>query len=502
MRILDNCQMREADLYTIEVLGVPALTLMERAGEAVCRAVESMYARGKIVCVCGGGNNGGDGFVCARLLKQKGYDVCAVCIADKFSEACQINKEKFLAVGGEILTGLPACGLVVDCMFGTGFHGAPTGAYAELIKAINRSATAVLSVDIPSGVNGDDGSVLGEAVCAHTTLCIGEVKAGVYLGDGIDYAGEIIRVDIGITLPKENYAERIDSALVREIVPRRKRNSHKGDYGRCAIVAGSENYTGACYLATLGCLRAGAGYTTLFAPENVIKAMYFQCPEALLVAVSEGGRYAFNEARMRDLLGYSSIVYGSGMGVDEEVAKGLAFLLANYTGKLIIDADGLNALVGYGVLPLLKGAKCEITLTPHLKEFSRLSGKTVAEIKSAGLYAPRAFAKEYGVNVLLKSAVSILTDGARTLVNTAGTAGQAKGGSGDVLAGVIGGLCASGLSAFDGAVAGAYLVGKSAELGAQKQGEYSLLATDICACLGGAFLSLFSEDAHENGDGE
>lgn len=502
MRILDNSEMREADLYTIESLGVPALTLMERAGEAVCRAVEAMYTDGKIVCVCGGGNNGGDGFVCARLLKEKGYDVCAVCIADKLSEACQINKEKFLAVGGEILTDLPACALAVDCIFGTGFHGAPTGAYAELIKDINRLATAVLSVDIPSGVNGDEGSVLGEAVRAHTTLCIGEVKAGVYLGDGIDYAGKILRADIGIVLPKKEYAERIDGARVRAVVPRRKRNSHKGDYGRCAIVAGSERYTGACYLATLGCLRAGAGYTTLFAPESVVKAMYFQCPEALLVAICQGGRYAFNEARMLDLLGYSSIVYGSGMGVDGDVAKGLVFLLENYTGKLVIDADGLNALVDYGALPLLKKAKCEITLTPHLKEFARLSEQTVEEIKKAGLYAPRAFAKQYGVNVLLKSAVSILTDGARTLVNTAGCAGQAKGGSGDVLAGVIGGLCASGLSAFDGALAGAYLVGKSAELGAQRQGEYSLLATDICAGLGEAFVALFAEDAHENGNGE
>lgn len=502
MKILTNAEMREADTYTIETLGVPAGTLMERAGEAVCRVAERMYAGGKIVCVCGGGNNGGDGFVCARLLKEKGYDVCAVCVAEKYTDLCLVNKEKFTAMGGEIYTALPDCALIIDCLFGTGFHGKPTETYAEWIRAINRSATAVLSVDIPSGVNGDNGAVFGEAVRADITLCLGEVKAGAYLCDGIDYAGGIVRADIGICLPNRAYAERIDGAYVRSILPRRKRHSHKGTYGKCAIVAGSEAYTGASYLATLACLRAGAGYTALFAPETVIKAMYCKCPEALLVATNDGGKYAFNEERFRTVLGYDAIVYGMGMGVSEEVAKGVSCLLNEYTGKLIIDADGLNALGAYGDLSLLKRARCEVTLTPHVKEFARLSGQSAEEIQNAGLYAPRAFAKTYGVNVLLKSAVSVLTDGERTLLNTVGTAGQAKAGSGDVLAGVIGGLCASGLSAFDGAGAGAYLTGTSAKLATEQYGEYSLIATDVCACLGRAFIGLFAENADEDSDGE
>ncbi len=498
MRILTNTEMREADEYTINVLGIPTLDLMERAGEAVCRFAERMYKSGTIACVCGGGNNGGDGFVCARLLKEKGYDVCAVCVAEKYADLCLVNKEKFTAMGGEIYTALPDCALIIDCLFGTGFHGKPTEAYAELIRAINRSATAVLSVDIPSGVNGDNGEVLGEAVRADITLCIGEAKAGVYLGDGIDYAGSVTRVDIGIRLPDRAYAERIDGEYVRSILPRRKRHSHKGAYGKCAIVAGSEEYTGAPYLATLACLRAGAGYTALFAPEVVIKAMYCKCPEALLVTTNDGGKYTFEEERFCSVLGYDAIVYGMGMGASEDVAKGVKYLLRAYTGKLIIDADGLNALAKYGDLSLLKSARCTVTLTPHLKEFARLSAQNVDEIKNAGLYAPRAFAKEYGVNVLLKSAVSVLTDGERTLVNTTGTAGQAKGGSGDVLAGVIGGLCASGLSAFDGATAGAYLTGVSAELATETYGEYSLVATDVCEYLGRAFTGLFSENADEN----
>lgn len=494
MKIVTNEEMREADSYTIKTLGVPSLVLMERAGEAVCRAVEGAYAGGMIACVCGGGNNGGDGFVCARLLKERGYEVCVVCIAERFSEECLANKEKFVAIGGKIYDSLPDCSLVVDCLFGTGFRGKPTEAYAELIRQINASGSVVVSVDIPSGVNGDNGAVLGEAVRADITLCIGEIKAGVYLGDGIDYSGETVRADIGIRLPKEAYAEHIESALVRTVLPRRRRNTHKGCYGKCAVVAGSEAYTGAAYLATLGCLRAGAGYTALFAPERVVKAMYCKCPEALLVPTNDGGRYAFNEERFRAVLAYDAVVFGMGMDESEEVQKGLAYLLENYTGKLIIDADGINSFVKYGDLSVLKTARCDILFTPHLKEFSRLSKKSVEEIKNGGLYAPWAFAKEYGVTVLLKSAVSVITDGARTRLNTTGTAGQAKGGSGDLLAGVIGGLCAGGLTAFDGATAGAYLVGKAAELATADRGEYSLLATDVAEALGKAFVELFSED--------
>jgi NAD(P)H-hydrate epimerase len=209
-----------------------------------------------------------------------------------------------------------------------------------------------------------------------------------------------------------------------------------------------------------------------------------------------------NEAVAREMLEYDAIVYGMGMGISEEVAKGAVYLLQNYQGKLIIDADGLNSLARYGEIDALKGAKCEVLLTPHIKEFSRISGLSLEEIVEAGLYAPCAFAKKYGVSVLLKNAVSILTDGERTLVNTTGTAGQAKGGSGDVLAGVIGGLCGGGLSVFDGGTVGSYLTGRSAELLKETHGDYSLLASDVVGGLGKAFLDLFAENADDEGDDE
>ena len=292
---------------------------------------------------------------------------------------------------------------------------------------------------------------------------------------------------------ENTYAVLVDSAWVKNALPKRKRNSHKGTYGRAAIVAGSMEYTGAAYLSASACLHAGAGYTTLYLPQEILPYYLLKAPEILLKITNEGGRYAFTHEKMAELLAYDSIAYGMGMGISQDVAKGAEYLLQNYTGKLLLDADGLNSLAQYrkdDLKALLRNKKCEVVLTPHAKEFSRLSGKTVDEITASGLQAAVEFAKECDTTVLLKGAASILTDGKRTAVIAAGNSGLAKGGSGDVLSGVIAGLCASGANVFDGAGCGAYLIGKAAELGAKEKSEYSLTATDVIAYLGGAFLSI------------
>lgn len=503
--VLTNEQMRTADKYTIEELGVPSLELMERAGRALAREAEDMLALGgkkireRVLCVCGGGNNGGDGFVCARILNGRGVETDVVSVAEKRSLECRENYEKFVAAGGRVLTKLPERGyaVVVDCLLGTGFHGELCGELLRAAKGINAlkaQGAKVLSADIPSGVNGDNGEVK-TAVIADRTLCIGERKAGAYLGDGIDCAGEIVCADIGIKLPDraESYALLTDRESVAALVEKRKRNTHKGSYGRAAIVAGSAAYTGAAYLATAACLRAGAGYTALFAPKGILPYYMLKAPEALLAPICEGENILFEESGFGKLLGYDSVAYGMGCGVSRAVSDGAKYLLKNYAGKLILDADALNSLAAYekeNFAELFGEKKCDTAITPHCKEFSRLTGESVETILKNGLSAPAAFAKEYGVCVLLKNAVSVLTDGERTAVNAAGCAGQAKGGSGDVLSGVIASLCASGLTAFDGARAGAYLVGRAAELAAKEVGEYSLVASDVVAYLGRAFLEL------------
>jgi NAD(P)H-hydrate epimerase len=228
-------------------------------------------------------------------------------------------------------------------------------------------------------------------------------------------------------------------------------------------------------------------------PANVMPYYLLKDPEILLKSTNDGGRYVFTEENAKEWLGYDVVAYGMGMTCCQDVAEGAAYLLRNYTGKLILDADGLNSLAAYKkeeLSTLFANKKCDVLLTPHLKEFSRLSGNTMEEILYSGWDSACRFAQEHDVNVLLKNASSVITDGERVVINTAGNSGLAKGGSGDVLSGVIAGLCAQGLSTFDGACLGAFLVGKSAEFAAKEQSEYALTATGVIAYLGKTFCYL------------
>ena len=294
-----------------------------------------------------------------------------------------------------------------------------------------------------------------------------------------------------------------DKQTAFALLPKRKRDSHKGDYGKAAILAGSIEYTGAAYLATLACLRSGAGYTTLYVPKGILPYYFLKAPEALLRPLSDGERAVFSEKTFKGLLNYDSIAYGMGMGVSLDVALGAKYLIQNFTGKLILDADGLNSLAFYGkenLKELFLQKKCDVLITPHAKEFSRLSGVCVEEIVANGQTYAENFARDCAINVLLKGATSVITNGRQTYLNSTGNSGQAKGGSGDVLSGVIAGLCAQGASAFDGGILGAYLTGKTAELIVSERGEYSMLASDIAENLSKAFL--FVTENTDNGGGE
>lgn len=279
---------------------------------------------------------------------------------------------------------------------------------------------------------------------------------------------------------------------VRKMLPPRKRDSHKGTYGKAAIVAGSLEYTGAAYLSASACLRSGVGYTALFLPERILPYYILKAPEVLLFPVCKGEKFSL-EDNFKKLLAYDSIAYGMGMGLSEEVAKGASYLLRKYSGKLLLDADGLNSLAEYRkeeFFKLFENKKCDVLCTPHVKEFSRLSDWSVEEIQQDPIGCARAFSGKYAVNLLLKDAVSVLCGGGKTVVISTGNSGQAKGGSGDVLSGLIAGLCGAGVSTFDGGAIGGYLAGKAAELAVEKLGEYSLTPTDVISYLGSAFLSL------------
>ncbi len=498
IKSLSNAQMREADQYTIKTLGVPFLTLMERAGYAIAAEVEkalNYLQLNEALIVCGGGNNGGDGFVVARLLKDKGVEISILCLAEKFSPDCLAMKEKYT---GEILKVIPRrrYPFIVDCMFGTGLSRAVEGEELALIDFINSCGAFVLSVDIPSGLNGDNGVVMGKCVQATQTVTIGEYKNGLILNDGGDISGAVKRVDIGIDMTKIK-----DCALIAEdrdiarLFPERKRNTHKGNYGKVSIIAGSKAYVGAALLATMSALKTGAGYTELCVPAGLFNVYAGKIPEAILTCFQGEESFVFCKKDLENLLKNQCIAFGMGVGVSHENYKIIKYLLENYTGKLLLDADALNSLSKYGV-EILKTKKCSVLLTPHIKEFSRLTNIPVSKIEENGVEIINRFTKEYQVAVLLKSATSILCGEGKTYFNTRGSACLAKGGSGDVLSGVIGGVSAQGHSLLNAAIAGAYIAGVAAELCEKELGQYSVTATDVINRIAFAILSV-TENAND-----
>lgn len=270
---------------------------------------------------------------------------------------------------------------------------------------------------------------------------------------------------------------------IAQLLPKRKRDTHKGCYGRAAIVAGSEEFLGAPVLATAACLRSGAGYTYLFTPIKAYTMYATKLPEAIIARLDIRAK--------KGLLAFDALAIGMGMGASKKTANLVKWLVHNFTGRLVIDADALNALAAFrkeSIADIFAHKKCDVVLTPHIKEFSRLTGESVQAILENPTGLVKRYAKAWGVTVLLKNAYSLITDGERLAWNRAGTAGQAKGGSGDLLSGLIAGLCAQGLSAYEGGMAGAYLAGKAAELATAENGEYALVASDTIEKIGAARL--------------
>lgn len=479
-KILTCAQMRAADKYSIETLGVPSETLMERAGEAIADAAERVLkARGgRALAVCGGGNNGGDGYVAARLLCERGYVAEVYELCEKFSEDCAAQRDKFT---GLTHTSFPKgeYTVVIDAIFGTGFRSVPEGKFAEVIAAINAGGAYVIAADIPSGLNGDTGTA---QLCVHAdeTVTIGEKKFGLYLESGADVCGRVVRADIGISLPPAGYAARFSSADLADVFLPKKKNSNKGSYGRAGLFAGSVAYSGAALLSAGAALRAGAGYTRLFCPESVFPHYIGKFPEIILTAVpDEGGFARFDENAVRAVCeNCDALAVGMGSGAGRGLYDCIAYMLSEFKGTLVLDADALNALAAYGA-DVLREKSCRVVLTPHLKEFSRLAGVSLEEVKAGGVALAEKFAAEYGVTLLLKSNACIATNGRNTALVAEGTPALARGGSGDVLSGIVCALAARGVTALRACICGAHLLGRAGALAEKESNEYSVTASDV-----------------------
>lgn len=486
MRYLpDGEQMKAADAYTIEELGIPSLVLMERAA---LKVVEELSRRemdlARVLIVCGSGNNGGDGFAVARLLHEKG--ICAdVLFAGKessLSEECALQKKIAKRLGISIFTDLPdgEYTVVTDALFGVGLSREISGRYADIIEWMNRQNARKVAVDIPSGVCARTGRILGTAFRAELTVSMECVKLGCELFPGKAYAGETVAAPIGISkgIFKDNkdVCFTYDKEEIPSLLPKRSADSHKGSYGKVLMVTGSSGMAGACFLSAKAAYSTGAGLVQIYTAEENRQVIQQLLPEAI---VSCYGRY--DGAELSGLLKWADVVcIGCGLGKSEVSEQLLVHTLKEADIPCVIDADGLNLLCGH--MELLKESSAPLILTPHMMEMSRLTRKSVAELKADRMTILRAFTGEYPAVCALKdSRTAVAQRGRQTFLNLAGNNAMAKAGSGDVLAGTITGLLAQGMGAFEGAAMGVFLHACGGDEARKEKGAYSVLARDLTA---------------------
>jgi hydroxyethylthiazole kinase-like uncharacterized protein yjeF len=502
MRLVGSAEMRAIDRAAIEAFGVPSLALMDRAGRAVAEAVRSLCAPGgRIVVVCGGGNNGGDGYVAARVLRAEGWDARVVSIvpAARLSGDARVTREEAERAGvpideaGELLAVDAGHGdVVVDAVFGTGLSRAPEGAFARAIERVDAARAAgarVVAVDVPSGLSADTGRPLGACVRADRTVTFAFQKRGLVLHPGPSLAGEVIVADIGIPLEAAARVpvacELLEADQAKALLPPRSPDAHKGDAGRLLVVAGSPGKTGAAHLALTGALRGGAGLVTLAARAEALPLALFGRPEAMSAALPGAG--PLGRADLQALLaaakGVDALAIGPGIPRGEETGELLRALLERARLPAVLDADALNALADEpGRLAALG---VPLVLTPHPGEMARLCGTTVEAVQSDRIEVAREKAREWGATVVLKGARTVVADpdGPAAVIPT-GNAGMATGGTGDVLAGLVGALLAGGLAPGAAARVGAWVHGRAGDRVSARLGERGLLAGDLGEAIG------------------
>ncbi|MDI6778715.1 MAG: NAD(P)H-hydrate dehydratase [Bacteroidota bacterium] len=506
--VVTGKEMRECDRIAIEDIGISGIILMENAGRGIVDEVEKKYGAlsdKRFLILCGKGNNGGDGFVVARHLFNRGSQVNVVLLGKAsglkgdaqsnykiFEEIVKREKSKNNAkfIKFKNLTDfnkISDVDFIVDAIFGTGFTGKVIGIYKEVIEFINSVDVPKIAIDIPSGVNADNGDVANVAVSADMVVTMGLRKIGLTLGKSINYIKDLKVVDISIprfVIDNSRFKTfTIDEEDIRTILPRRSKTVHKYNLGKIFILAGSKGYTGAAAMAAQSAMRMGAGAVILGTPETVYPILAKKLTEVMvnpLDATDEGtvGLNAFNQ--IKKFIGWAShLVIGCGLSLNEETEKVVSKILLGFDKPMLIDADGLTILSKNPALIKNRKSKYFI-LTPHTGEFARLTGLSVDEIEKDKINIAREFARKNKLTLVLKDAPTITAsaDG-RVIINSTGNAGMATAGSGDVLAGIIGGLWAQGMTDFEAAYAGVFLHGLAGDIAKEKLGERSLMALDI-----------------------
>lgn len=503
MRAIYPHEMKALDRAAIES-GIPSLRLMERAGRGVAEQARDMLgpASGKkVIVVAGKGNNGGDGFVAARYLKEWGYSVEVFLLGGPvdLSEDCLENYRRFLEVGGEVKRAdisppperFAGADLVVDAIFGTGFQGVPMGVHAEIIDSINSSGVRVLSVDVPSGVDAATGEVVGPAVRANRTVTFAWPKVGLYLYPASELVGELVVVDIGIPphltegIVKSDFTV-LDDGEVIPLLPRRSTHAHKMECGRVLVVGGSVGLTGAAALCSRAAMRCGAGVVTLAVPARLHDIMETKLTEVMTLPLTDEGTGHLAEEAAQEVLAqedrFDVLALGPGLGRNEGTARAVWRLLGGWTKPVVLDADGLNAAA---LNPSILAERVHPTIiTPHPGELGRILGKSTQDIQNDRLGSALEASRRFGCVTILKGAYTlVVSPEGKVYINPLALPGLATAGSGDVLTGAVAALTAQGAAPLSAAASGVYLHGRAAEIAASVVGPVGFLAGDLVSHL-------------------
>ena len=508
MKTVTAQQMRNIDRRTIEQAKVPGRQLMERAGQGAARLALDLLGDpgGKtVIHFCGKGNNGGDGFVIARLLAEAGARpvVCLAGAIGQVSGDAQENLKRLRKLNidiGEIrslrdVADLGNADLIVDALLGTGLSGPVEGLMADLIGLINRTGRPVLAVDIPSGVDADSGRILGCAVRANATATMAFPKQGFFFSPGRELVGQLAVVDIGVpegaAEAEHLTVESLESVDMARLIPWRAADAHKGTFGRVLVIAGSVGMTGAAALTSMAALRSGAGMVMLGLPESLNDIAEIKLTETMTAPLPEtDGRSLSTDSleRIGELLTWADVVaLGPGLSMHPDTVALVRQLLPRLEHPTVLDADGLNAVAQDP--EVLTRVRAPLVLTPHAGELARLGRFDIPVETAERIEAVRSLAGRYGKVCVFKGAPTLIAEpGGALYINTTGNPGMATAGSGDVLTGMIAGFLAQGCDPLDAARLGVYLHGLAGDAAVEDLGEWSLTAGDL---LGGISEAIY-----------
>lgn len=501
--LLSAQEMKNCDTRTMEYYGMPSMVLMERAALAVAEVVQKGdFDTTRTAIVCGVGNNGGDGIAVARLLWQNGCKVSVyavgsvnrateqtrqqLAIAEKYGiSVCFVTEENLECVQQEIKNST----LLIDGLFGVGLSGKAEGLFGQMIQYINEAAAPVIAIDVPSGINSDNGHVEGCAVKAHTTVTFAFCKAGLVLYPGAEYAGKVLVAPIGITedsFEKKPRLFSLDTEEVLESLPVRNAYSNKGTYGKSVLIVGSKGMSGAACLAALAACRSGCGLVRIVTPEENREILQTLVPEAVLTVYDSENPKKDQQKIMEAISWGDAVGIGSGLGRSQASEYLVKLVLQCAHKPVVIDGDGLNILAEHmdwlDHNNRLSGQ--HIAVTPHLGEMARLSKTSVKDMQSHLVETAQAFAQQYHVCCVLKDARTIVaSDYDSAYVNLTGNHGMATGGSGDVLTGMMTSFVAQGMELEKGAIAAVHLHGCAGDAAAEKKGARGMIARDLVACI-------------------